>query len=182
MIIISDKKVGHPKKKKITKKPPEICPWDIVVTEEEWKAWALNQLRREQICLRKTAVKTAAKKDEIINLCKKDAFLIAACKSLGYIPEDYPEFCRREGHEELFVQPEKKASEMIIWDKSNLPPDNPIDEGYSIFVYVTNESNCSYVARYNHSKEQWENREKKMCRNILTWNITNPNDNNKDGE
>ena len=179
---MASKNVGHPKRKKKVKGAPEISPWDIVVTEAEWKAWALNSLRRETIVLRKTAVKTAAKKDEIINLCKKDAFLIAALKSLHYIPEDYPEFCRREGYEHLFVQPEKKASETIIWDKSNLPPDNPIDEGYSIFVYVTNESNCSYVARYNYSKEQWENREKKMCRNILAWNITNPNDNKKDGK
>lgn len=164
---MSNKKVGHPKKKKVVKKPPEICPWDILVTEEEWKAWALNSLRREQIILRKTAVKTAAKKDEIINLCKKDAFLIAACKSLGYIPEDYPEFCKREGHEELFVQPEKKASETIIWDKSNLPPDNPVFPNKSVYVLIENEAKARFVGCYNYKKEQWENREGKACRNII---------------
>ena len=172
---MSNKKVGHPKKKKVVKKPPEICPWDILVTEEEWKAWALNSLRREQIILRKTAVKTAAKKDEIINLCKKDAFLIAACKSLGYIPEDYPEFCKREGHEELFVQPEKKASETIIWDKSNLPPNNPVFPNKSVYVIVENEAKARFVACYNYEKEQWENREGKKCNQILTFYPLNSN-------
>lgn len=175
MIVISNKKVGHPKKKKVVKKPPEICPWDILVTEEEWKAWALNSLRREQIILRKTAVKTAAKKDEIVNLCKKDAFLIAACKSLGYIPEDYPEFCKREGHEELFVQPEKKASETIIWDKSNLPPDNPVFPNKSVYVLIENEAKAKFVGCYNYEKEQWENREGKACRNIIAHYPLNSN-------
>lgn len=182
MIVISNKKVGHPKKKKIVKRAPALDIFSLVITETDWKSYYLNQLRREKIIARKTSVKTAATADELVNLARKDAFLIAAGKALGYIPQDEPEFICREGYEELFVKPEKKASETIIWTKSNLPPDNPIDEGYSIFVYVTNESNCSYVARYNYSKEQWENREKKMCRNILAWNITNPNDNKKDGK
>lgn len=172
---MASKNVGHPKRKKKVKGAPEICPWDILVTEEEWKAWALNSLRREQIILRKTAVKTAAKKDEIINLCKKDAFLIAACKSLGYIPEDYPEFCKREGHEELFVQPEKKASETIVWDKNNLPPDNPVFPNKSVYVIVENESKAKFVACYNYEKEQWENREGKRCNQILTFYPLNSN-------
>lgn len=172
---MASKNVGHPKRKKKVKGAPEICPWDILVTEEEWKAWALNSLRREQIILRKTAVKTAAKKDEIINLCKKDAFLIAACKSLGYIPEDYPEFCKREGHEELFVQPEKKASETIIWDKSNLPPDNPVFPNKSVYVLIENESRAKFVGCYNYEKEQWENREGKACRNIIAHYPLNSN-------
>lgn len=168
---MANKKVGHPKKKKVIKKPPEICPWDIVVTEEEWKLWALNQLRREQICLRKTAVKTAAKKDEIINLCKKDAFLIAACKSLGYIPENSTEFVCREGHEELFVKPEKKESELKIWDKRNTPPKNPLNPSKSIYVYVCNEARAEYVACFEYESGLWKNRENKRCNNIVDWSI-----------
>lgn len=175
MIIISNKKVGHPKKKKIVKRLPEICPWDILVTEEEWKAWALNQLRREQIILRKTAVKTAAKKDEIINLCKKDAFLIAACKSLGYIPENAAEFCRREGHEELFVQPEKKQSETIIWDKSNLPPDNPVFPNKSVYAILENEAKARFVGCYDYERGCFVNREGKEARNIIAHYPLNSN-------
>lgn len=168
-----NKKVGHPKKKKVVKKAPEICPWDIVVTEDEWKTYALNQLRREQIILRKTAVKTAAKKDEIINLCKKDAFLIAACKALGYIPQDYPEFCRREGYEHLFVQPEKKASQTIIWDKTNLPPDNPIYPNKSVFCVLENEARAHFVGCYDYERGCFVNREGKEARNIISWEPLN---------
>ena len=164
---MASKNVGHPKRKKKVKGAPEISPWDIVVTEAEWKAWALNSLRRETIVLRKTAVKTAAKKDEIINLCKKDAFLIAALKSLHYIPEDYPEFCRREGYEHLFVQPEKKASETIIWDKSNLPPDNPIYPNKSVFCVLENEAKARFIGCYNYERGCFVNREGKEARNIV---------------
>lgn len=167
MIIISNKKVGHPKKKKIVKRAPALDIFSLVITETDWKSYYLNQLRREKIIARKTSVKTAATADELVNLARKDAFLIAAGKALGYIPQDEPEFICREGYEELFVKPEKKASETIVWDKSNLPPDNPVFPNKSVYVIVENEAKARFVGCYNYEKEQWENREGKACRNIV---------------
>lgn len=167
MIIISNKKVGHPKKKKVVKRAPALDIFSLVITETDWKSYYLNQLRREKIIARKTSVKTAATADELVNLARKDAFLIAAGKALGYIPQDEPEFICREGYEELFVKPEKKASETIVWDKSNLPPDNPVFPNKSVYVLIENEAKARFVGCYNYEKEQWENREGKACRNII---------------
>jgi hypothetical protein len=175
MIIISNKKVGHPKKKKIVKRAPALDIFSLVITETDWKSYYLNQLRREKIIARKTSVKTAATADELVNLARKDAFLIAAGKALGYIPKDEPEFICREGYEELFVKPEKKASETIVWDKNNLPPDNPVFHNKSVYVIVENESKAKFIACYNYEKEQWENREGKACRNIIAHYPLNSN-------
>ena len=164
---MSNKKVGHPKKKKIVKRAPALDIFSLVITETDWKSYYLNQLRREKIIARKTSVKTAATADELVNLARKDAFLIAAGKALGYIPQDEPEFICREGYEELFVKPEKKASETIVWDKSNLPPDNPVFPNKSVYVLIENEAKARFVGCYNYEKEQWENREGKACRNII---------------
>lgn len=164
---MSNKKVGHPKKKKIVKRAPALDIFSLVITETDWKSYYLNQLRREKIIARKTSVKTAATADELVNLARKDAFLIAAGKALGYIPQDEPEFICREGYEELFVKPEKKASETIVWDKSNLPPDNPVFPNKSVYVLIENEAKARFVGCYNYEKEQWENREGKVCRNII---------------
>lgn len=172
---MSNKKVGHPKKKKIVKRAPALDIFSLVITETDWKSYYLNQLRREKIIARKTSVKTAATADELVNLARKDAFLIAAGKALGYIPQDEPEFICREGHEELFVKPEKKASETIVWDKSNLPPDNPVFPNKSVYVIVENESKAKFVGCYNYEKEQWENREGKACRNIIAHYPLNSN-------
>ena len=77
-------KIKHPKKKRRpVKKPPAISVFDTVVTREQWESWLKNQLRRESVILRKASVKTAATKDELENLMRKDAFLIAAAKALG---------------------------------------------------------------------------------------------------
>lgn len=175
MIIISNKKVGHPKKKKIVKRAPALDIFSLVITETDWKNYYLNQLRREKIIARKTSVKTAATADELVNLARKDAFLIAAGKALGYIPQDEPEFICREGYEELFVKPEKKASETIVWDKSNLPPDNPVFPNKSVYVLIENEAKAKFVGCYNYEKEQWENREGKACRNIIAHYPLNSN-------
>ena len=164
---MSNKKVGHPKKKKVVKRTPALDIFSLVITETDWKSYYLNQLRREKIIARKTSVKTAATADELVNLARKDAFLIAAGKALGYIPQDEPEFICREGYEELFVKPEKKASETIVWDKSNLPPDNPVFPNKSVYVLIENEAKARFVGCYNYEKEQWENREGKVCRNII---------------
>lgn len=172
---MSNKKVGHPKKKKIVKRAPALDIFSLVITETDWKSYYLNQLRREKIIARKTSVKTAATADELVNLARKDAFLIAAGKALGYIPQDEPEFICREGHEELFVKPEKKASETIVWSKSNLPPDNPVFSNKSVYVIVENESKAKFVACYNYEKEQWENRKGKKCNQILTFYPLNSN-------
>lgn len=175
MIIISNKKVGHPKKKKIVKRAPALDIFSLVITETDWKSYYLNQLRREKIIARKTSVKTAATADELVNLARKDAFLIAAGKALGYIPQDEPEFICREGYEELFVKPEKKASETIVWDKSNLPPDNPVFPNKSVYALIENEAKAKFVGCYNYEKEQWENREGKACRNIIAHYPLNSN-------
>ena len=175
MIIISNKKVGHPKKKKIVKRAPALDIFSLVITETDWKSYYLNQLRREKIIARKTSVKTAATADELVNLARKDAFLIAAGKALGYIPQDEPEFICREGYEELFVKPEKKASETIAWDKSHLPPDNPVFPNKSVYVLIENEAKARFVGCYNYEKEQWENREGKACRNIIAHYPLNSN-------
>ena len=71
-------KIKHPKKKRRpVKKPPAISVFDTVVTREQWESWLKNQLRRESVILRKASVKTAATKDELENLMRKDAFLTA---------------------------------------------------------------------------------------------------------
>lgn len=86
---------------------------------------AKNQLRRESVILRKASVKTAATKDELENLMRKDAFLIAAAKALGVWEPEHEEWLLREGYEQYFVPPQKKASDVKIWDEKNTPPKIP---------------------------------------------------------
>lgn len=173
-------KIKHPKKKRRpVKKPPALFFGDYTVTEEEAKIWALNAWRRNAIILRKTAVKTAATRDEIVNLCKKDAFIIAACKALGWVDQNAPEFCKREGYEHLFEPPQKKAGDMKIWDEKNTPPRNPLNKEHSIFVYVRNEALAEYIAYFDFEDEIWKNRENKRCNNICDWSM-NPTKKNQE--
>ena len=165
-------KIKHPKKKRRpVKKPPALFFGDYTVTEEEAKLWALNAWRRNAVILRKTAVKTAATRDEIVNLCKKDAFIIAACKALGWVDKDAPEFCKREGYEYLFEPPQKKAGDLKVWDEKNTPQKNPLDSRFSIWVYVLNEANSEYIAHFEYETGLWKNREGKLCNQILNWHI-----------
>ena len=168
-------KIKHPKKKRRpVKKPPAISVFDTVVTREQWESWLKNQLRRESVILRMASVKTAATKDELENLMRKDAFLIAAAKALGVWEPEHEEWLRREGYEQYFVPPQKKASDVKIWDEKNTPPKNPINKDHSIFVWVRNQSNAVYVAYFDFVDEVWRNRENKMCRDIVDFSITKP--------
>lgn len=169
---MANKKVGHPKKKKRpVKKPPSIQVYEQIVARESWESWLTNQLRREAVILKKASVKTAATKDELENLLRKDAFLIAAAKALNIWEPDHEEFVCREGYEKYFVPPEKKESELKIWDERNTPPKNPLNPAHSIFVYVTNEAKASYVAYFDYESGLWKNRENKRCNNIVDWAI-----------
>lgn len=168
---MANKKVGHPKKVKKQKRPPALKIEETLITEDMWKSWIVNSLRREAIILRKAAVKTAATKDELLNLMRKDAFLIAAAKSLGIWEPDHEEFVLREGYEQYFVPPEKKASDLKIWDERNTPPKNPLNPSKSIYVYVTNEAKASYIACFEYESGLWKNRENKRCNNIVDWSI-----------
>lgn len=168
---MANKKVGHPRKKKKVLKPPALKIEETLITEDLWKSWIVNSLRRESVILRKAAVKTAATKDELLNLMRKDAFLIAAAKSLGIWEPDHEEFVLREGYEQYFVPPEKKASNLKIWDERNTPPKNPLNPSRSIFVYVCNEANAEYIACFEYESGLWKNRENKRCNNIVDWSI-----------
>lgn len=165
-------KIKHPKKKKRpVKKPPSIQVYQQIVTRESWESWLTNQLRRESVILKKASVKTAATKDELENLLRKDAFLIAAAKALGVWSPDHEEFVCREGYEQYFVPPERKESNLKIWDEKNTPPRNPLNKEHSIFVYVRNEALAEYVAYFDFEDEIWKNRENKRCNNICDWSM-----------
>lgn len=165
-------KIKHPKKKKRpVKKPPSIQVYQQIVTRESWESWLTNQIRRESVILKKASVKTAATKDELENLLRKDAFLIAAAKALGVWSTDHEEFVCREGYEQYFVPPECKESNLKIWDEKNTPQKNPLDNRFSIWVYVLNEANAEYIAHFEYETGLWKNREGKLCNQILNWHI-----------
>ena len=161
-------KIKHPKKKRRpVKTVPCIPVFEKVVSNAEIAEYCLNQLRRTRIIIVKASRKTNATKDELEQLQKRAAFFEAAAKALKLVPDDEPEVIAREGFEGLFVPPPVKNSQAIVWTKRNLPPDNPIYPNKSVYVLVTNEANATFVACYNYEKEQWENREGKVCRNII---------------
>ena len=161
-------KIKHPKKKRRpVKTVPCIPVFEKVVSNAEIAEYCLNQLRRTRIIIVKASRKTNATKDELEQLQKRAAFFEAAAKALKLVPDDEPEVIAREGFEGLFVPPPVKNSQTIVWTKKNLPPDNPIYPNKSVYVLVTNEANATFVACYNYEKEQWENREGKVCRNII---------------
>ena len=161
-------KIKHPKKKRRpVKTVPCIPVFEKVVSNAEIAEYCLNQLRRTRIIIVKASRKTNATKDELEQLQKRAAFFEAAAKALKLVPDDEPEVIAREGFEGLFVPPPVKNSQTIVWTKKNLPPDNPIYPNKSVYVLVTNEANATFVACYNYEKEQWENREGKICRNII---------------
>ena len=161
-------KIKHPKKKRRpVKTVPCIPVFEKVVSNAEIAEYCLNQLRRTRIIIVKASRKTNATKDELEQLQKRAAFFEAAAKALKLVPDDEPEVIAREGFEGLFVPPPVKNSQTIVWTKKNLPPDNPIYPNKSVYALVTNEANATFVACYNYEKEQWENREGKVCRNII---------------
>ena len=169
-------KIKHPKKKRRpVKTVPCIPVFEKVVSNAEIAEYCLNQLRRTRIIIVKASRKTNATKDELEQLQKRAAFFEAAAKALKLVPDDEPEVIAREGFEGLFVPPPVKNSQAIVWTKKNLPPDNPIYPNKSVYVLVTNEANATFVACYNYEKEQWENREGKVCRNIIAHHPLNSN-------
>lgn len=169
-------KIKHPKKKKRpVKTVPCIPVFEKVVSNAEIAEYCLNQLRRTRIIIVKASHKTNATKDELEQLQKRAAFFEASAKALKLVPDDEPEVIAREGFEGLFVPPPVKNNQAIVWTKKNLPPDNPIYPNKSVYVLVTNEANATFVACYNYEKEQWENREGKACRNIITHHPLNSN-------
>ena len=168
-------KIKHPKKKRKVKIRPNLDVFSLVGKEEDYKAYGLNQLRRSNICLVKNSRKTNSTDEELTQLFYRTCFFEAACKALGWIPEDTDEVAHREGFDQYYKPPEKKGEDIIVWTKKNLPPDNPIYPNKSVYVLVTNEANATFVACYNYEKEQWENREGKVCRNIIAHHPLNSN-------